>query len=664
MSHPAQYHQGGFTPNQPNAYQNSGFPPNVAGGVNNNPAYAQNRAGAPPQINSNTRDSIPQHQQYMMQQQQQQQLLQQRQQQLLQQQAQLQQQKAVQQYGAPSQQYTQRDNQRGGYTPQYNAANPAAPQQAVQNQAYPQSQFVPPAAGSSDMAIAKTEVSSDFAQVLSVLDKLPPPEDDDMKELEHVIRKDAENEKEQAFTNYRYQKHLKRKRVEIEYYNQVLSLRQTKPGSIFDGGYSGYGNGWTGNQFRIVYPKERKRNKRQSRELMLTAAQLEQAAETVESLVPLRLDLEIDKYRLHDTFTWNINEKTISVAQFAENLIEDFHLPQHLTSNITSSINEQISDFHPHAFVDISEPKYASSKAYRDEDMRITIKLDITVGQHNLVDQFEWDMNCPENNPEEFAEVLCRELNLSGEFITAIAHAIREQTQVYTKSLFLVGHAFDGTQVDDEDIRREFCPQVTDCVRAKSHVKEFSPALFEIGESELDRQDRDRDRESRRKRRQGRAGRRGGPALPDFKELIRTFRTPVYSSILPGGVDRNDELIRKQQQAEEEEEEEEKPVVAPPVHRGRGRPAAHAAHMAIAGQNPGPKPVGRPPLHRNDSMHRQQSSFSIKSNYNSPRHSSPMHQVTTPSAPGTGEKDTYVVKLKVRNLKQILAQISKNKFVV
>lgn len=98
-------------------------------------------------------------------------------------------------------------------------------------------------------------------------------------------------------------------------------------------------------------------------------------------------------------------------------------------------MNEQIKDFIPHSYVDISEPKYANSSMYRDEDMRINIKLDITVGQHNLVDQFEWDINCAENSPEEFAETLCKELGLSGEFMTAIAHSIREQQELLQNSL-------------------------------------------------------------------------------------------------------------------------------------------------------------------------------------------------------------------------------------
>ena len=45
----------------------------------------------------------------------------------------------------------------------------------------------------------------------------------------------------------------------------------------------------------------------------------------------------------------------------------------------------------------------------------------------SVVDQFEWDMSDPQNNPEEFSKRLCAELGLGGEFTTAIAYSIRGQ---------------------------------------------------------------------------------------------------------------------------------------------------------------------------------------------------------------------------------------------
>ena len=72
--------------------------------------------------------------------------------------------------------------------------------------------------------------------------------------------------------------------------------------------------------------------------------------------------------------------------------------------------------------------------------MRITIKLYITIGQHTLVDQFKWEINNPLNSPESFAEQMARDLSLAGEFTTAIAHSIRERSQLFIRGLFVTGH--------------------------------------------------------------------------------------------------------------------------------------------------------------------------------------------------------------------------------
>jgi SWI/SNF-related matrix-associated actin-dependent regulator of chromatin subfamily B protein 1 len=131
-------------------------------------------------------------------------------------------------------------------------------------------------------------------------------------------------------------------------------------------------------------------------------------------------------------------------------------------------------------------------------------------------------------------------------------------------------------------------------MRPKNSVNEYSPALFEISEAELSRLDKDKDRDSRQKRRQGRAGRRGAPSLPDFKKVVRTFRTPVYSAVLPGAVDRKVELAKQALQAEEEEEEEDSDgnVVVRPAKRQRTtgrhvpvRAAAANAAVAVAAQS-------------------------------------------------------------------------------
>lgn len=51
-----------------------------------------------------------------------------------------------------------------------------------------------------------------------------------------------------------------------------------------------------------------------------------------------------------------------------------------------------------------------------NHEMRVHIKLDITVSSVQLVDQFEWDVSDLDASPEKFAEIYAADLGLSGEF--------------------------------------------------------------------------------------------------------------------------------------------------------------------------------------------------------------------------------------------------------
>ena len=46
-----------------------------------------------------------------------------------------------------------------------------------------------------------------------------------------------------------------------------------------------------------------------------------------------------------------------------------------------------------------------------------TIKLDILIGDLEYKDQFEWDIANPDNDPEEFARNVCKDLGLGTEFV-------------------------------------------------------------------------------------------------------------------------------------------------------------------------------------------------------------------------------------------------------
>lgn len=194
-------------------------------------------------------------------------------------------------------------------------------------------------------------------------------------------------------------------------------------------------------------------------------------------LVPIRVDLEIEGQKLMDTFTWNKNETLISPEIFAEILCDDLDLnPLPFIPAISASIRMQLES-HPSDNILIED---------NTTDQRVSIKLNIHVGNVSLVDQFEWDMSEANNSPEEFAKKLAAELGLGGEFVTSIAYSIRGQLAWHQKTYAVIESPL---------------PTVEQIVRGASEADSWCPFLETLTDAEMEKKIRDQDRNTRRIRR-------------------------------------------------------------------------------------------------------------------------------------------------------------------
>ncbi|CAK5085344.1 unnamed protein product [Meloidogyne enterolobii] len=201
-----------------------------------------------------------------------------------------------------------------------------------------------------------------------------------------------------------------------------------------------------------------------------------QNAETAESLVPIRLDMELDNIKLRDYFCYNKNDKLMTPEMIAEVLCEDLDLPLNtFLPAIAQSIHQQI-EAHSEA-VPVDE---------QTTDQRALLKLNIHVGNQSLVDQFEWDMSDPKNSPEEFGQKLSSELGLGGEFVAAIAYSIRGQLSWNQRT-----YAFSESPLPTVE-----CP-----FRNPSDAEQWGPFLETLTSAEIEKKMRDQDRNTRRMRR-------------------------------------------------------------------------------------------------------------------------------------------------------------------
>eukprot|EP00940_MAST-03C_sp_MAST-3C-sp2_P000390 g390.t1 len=203
------------------------------------------------------------------------------------------------------------------------------------------------------------------------------------------------------------------------------------------------------------------------------------------TMIPIRLDIDLNEHRLLDAFLWCADEYQCSPEVFAENLVDDENLPHCFVQPIADSIRRQIcthmqitktsstlKTFNANQSSPIvNEKTPRSEEAVGRKDSLRPVCIDITIGRVAFHDQFEWDTSCELNDAVDFSRSLCKDLHLPGPFEAAIAFAIEEQ--VSRPRL----HGVVSTSLAQK-------PSSSDPVRNQEETSIWSPVVAQLSVSE------------------------------------------------------------------------------------------------------------------------------------------------------------------------------------
>lgn len=144
--------------------------------------------------------------------------------------------------------------------------------------------------------------------------------------------------------------------------------------------------------------------------LQYNDVQLREIADLDEVLVPIRLNLEHENFRISDFFLWNLNEKVLTPEMFAVALCQDLDLPigvaqmntslppkpasslpsnlaasyasSPFVSQIASTINTQIHEY----------TTFANVKLPEEIGFHVVINLSVNLNKQVYEDKLEWDL--------------------------------------------------------------------------------------------------------------------------------------------------------------------------------------------------------------------------------------------------------------------------------
>ncbi|KCV67463.1 hypothetical protein H696_06102 [Fonticula alba] len=249
-----------------------------------------------------------------------------------------------------------------------------------------------------------------------------------------------------------------------------------------------------------------------------------------EATVPLRLDIDYEHFRLRDSILWNLEETVIEPREFAAQLLEDLCLqPQHqayLQVLVTEALALQIDAYRQFVTYLRSDPVRQYLENYFQKNPEgVLINLDMIVGSIALKDRFVWDpvgfycqatgLRCapleahqdPSStayiSPVTFAQQMCADLGLGGEFVNEIAFHIYEQ--VFRFFRIKLGYGINTSHLAESGLPSDVSLLLSSfaSVRTENEASsgEWAPSVEILSEKDIERLREDRDRSARRRRR-------------------------------------------------------------------------------------------------------------------------------------------------------------------
>ncbi|KAJ2726321.1 Chromatin structure remodeling complex protein sfh1 [Coemansia sp. Benny D115] len=260
-----------------------------------------------------------------------------------------------------------------------------------------------------------------------------------------------------------------------------------------------------------AYESLPKRARRRTAHFHMRDDQAAWLSQQPEALVPIRLEMEVGDYRLHDVFVWNAREQLLTPEHFATIYCTDLSLPTDARSGAVEYVAQLIRQ-------QVAEHVSAADCEFAGEELRVNLNIEVQVGPHVLRDRIEWDILEPlGSRPEEYARCLCRELGLGGEYPPLVAHRVREEVARLHRELSEAGDAQWLRQAPVDSIFRPI-----------NLADAWGPSIEIMSAEDLDRMWVLKERTYRRTRRSERAHTRTFNFLPP--EIV-SVEPPVSSGL-------------------------------------------------------------------------------------------------------------------------------------